>query len=144
MQNGQLRQRNFYQIRQQQQEQLNVLILPRPGTPINGARPQPHGSMTIVGILKERWQAQDGYMVKGINVAYKLRNGTLGHVRQHVRSLHSKLLICSNINPNVFGVCLKIGRTRVPHYLLKRLRNIIKNCIIRSRLRMIFLYQCKI
>jgi hypothetical protein len=100
--------------------------------------------MISAGKQKGRWQAQGECMVKGMNVAHKLRNCILGHVRWHDRSLHNKLLTCSSINPNVFGVCLKIGRTRVLQYLLKRLHNIINICIIMSRLRTIFLHHYKI
>jgi hypothetical protein len=100
--------------------------------------------MINAGKQKGRWQTKGECMVKGINVAHKLRSCILGHVRWHDRSLHNKLLTCSSISPNVSGACLKIGRTRVPQYLLKRLHSIIKNCIMMSRLRMIFLYRYKI
>ena len=100
--------------------------------------------MSHAGKQKGRWPRRAGYMVMGINVAYRLLGIIVRLVTKHVWSLRNKLQKCLNINPNVSGVCFKITVMIVVISLLKRLLRITKNCITLTGYKKIVLYHLKI
>jgi hypothetical protein len=100
--------------------------------------------MSHAGKQKGRWPRRAGYMVMGINVAYRLLGLIVRLVTKHVWSLRNKLQKCLNINPNVFGVCLNVTVVTVVISLLQRLLNIIKTYIKMTCYKKTVLYHLKI